>query len=67
MCIRDRYPAHGVGKIESIESKSIGGKRQDFYIMRILDNSMKIMIPVPNAETVGLRGLDVYKRQNKYT
>jgi CarD family transcriptional regulator len=51
------YPAHGVGKIESIESKSIGGKRQDFYIMRILDNGMKIMIPVPNAQTVGLRGL----------
>ncbi|HYA41628.1 MAG TPA: CarD family transcriptional regulator [Syntrophobacteraceae bacterium] len=51
------YPAHGVGKIESIESKSIGGKHQDFYVMRILDNGMKIMIPVPNAQTVGLRGL----------
>ncbi len=51
------YPAHGVGKIESIETKSIGGKKQDFYIMRILDNDMKIMIPVPNAHTVGLRGL----------
>ncbi|HOI94510.1 MAG TPA: CarD family transcriptional regulator [Syntrophobacter fumaroxidans] len=51
------YPAHGVGKIESVETKSIGGKKQDFYIMRILDNDMKIMIPVPNAHTVGLRGL----------
>lgn len=51
------YPAHGVGKIESIETKSIGGKKQDFYIMRILDNEMKIMIPIPNAEAVGLRGL----------
>ena len=51
------YPAHGVGKIESIESKSIGGKRLDFYIMRILDNDMKIMIPLTNAQTVGLRGL----------
>jgi CarD family transcriptional regulator len=51
------YPAHGVGKIESIESKSIGGLKQDFYIMRILENDMKIMIPIPNASTVGLRGL----------
>ncbi|NLI31669.1 MAG: CarD family transcriptional regulator [Deltaproteobacteria bacterium] len=51
------YPAHGVGKIESIETKSIGGKKQDFYIMRILENDMKIMIPIPNAETVGLREL----------
>lgn len=51
------YPAHGVGKIESIESKSIGGKSLDFYVMRILDNDMKIMIPLSNASSVGLRGL----------
>lgn len=51
------YPAHGVGKIESIETKSIGGKKQDFYVMRVLENDMKILIPVPNAESVGLREL----------
>ena len=51
------YPAHGVGKIESIESKTIGGNKQDFYIMRILENDMKIMIPIQNAEAVGLREL----------
>ena len=39
------------------ESRNVAGKRQDFYIMRILENDMKIMIPVPNATTVGLRGL----------
>lgn len=51
------YPAHGVGKIESVESKTIGGKKQDFYILRILENGMKIMIPVQNAGAVGLREL----------
>jgi CarD family transcriptional regulator len=51
------YPAHGVGRIECIESKDIAGKRQDFYIMRILENNMKIMIPIQNAEAVGLRQL----------
>jgi len=51
------YPAHGVGRIESIESKKIGGNRQDFYIVRIFENDMKIMIPVQNADTVGLRPL----------
>jgi CarD family transcriptional regulator len=51
------YPAHGVGKIEAIETKSIGGDSQDFYIMRILENDMKIMIPVQNADMVGLRPL----------
>ncbi len=51
------YPAHGVGKIESVESKTIGGKKQDFYVLRILENDMKIMIPVQNADAVGLREL----------
>jgi len=49
------YPAHGVGRIEAIENKEISGLKQSFYIMRILDNDMIIMIPTCNAENVGLR------------
>jgi CarD family transcriptional regulator len=49
------YPAHGVGLIESVESQEISGCRQDFYVMRILDNGMIIMIPTNNVENVGLR------------
>jgi len=49
------YPAHGVGRIERIESQEISGFRQDFYVMRILDNSMIIMIPTKNVNNVGLR------------
>ncbi len=51
------YPAHGVGVIEKIETKEISGHTQDFYIMRILDNNMKIFIPTKNAKNVGLRGV----------
>ena len=49
------YPAHGVGIIETIESKEISGCRQDFYTIRILDNNMKIMVPTQNVDNVGLR------------
>ncbi len=49
------YPAHGVGRIESIESRTINGDKHDFYIMKILDNGMVIMIPTMNVESVGLR------------
>lgn len=49
------YPAHGVGLIERIESQEISGCRQDFYVMRILDNGMIIMIPTNNVANVGLR------------
>lgn len=49
------YPAHGVGVIEAIETKEISNSHQAFYIMRILENGMVIMIPKNNAQTVGLR------------
>jgi CarD family transcriptional regulator len=51
------YPAHGVGVIEKIETQEISGCQQDFYVMRILDNDMIIMIPTNNVNNVGLRDL----------
>ncbi|MGD8387411.1 MAG: CarD family transcriptional regulator [Desulfobacteraceae bacterium] len=56
------YPAHGVGVIEKIESQEISGCCQDFYVMRILENDMKIMIPTKNVNNVGLREL-IAKRE----
>jgi len=49
------YPAHGVGRIEAIESRVVNGETHDFYIMKILENNMVIMIPTWNVESVGLR------------
>lgn len=49
------YPAHGVGRIEAIESRVVNGEKHDFYIMKILENNMVIMIPTSNVESVGLR------------
>ena len=49
------YPGHGVGVIEAIESKTISGREQLFYILRIVDDGMTIMIPTGNIDVVGLR------------
>ena len=49
------YPAHGVGCIEAIESKEINGECMNFYMMKIIENGMVIMIPTCNVESVGLR------------
>jgi len=51
------YPAHGVGKIEAIECREINGEEHDFYIMKIIENNMVIMIPTSNVDSVGLRVL----------
>ncbi|HHO47287.1 MAG TPA: CarD family transcriptional regulator [Desulfobacteraceae bacterium] len=59
------YPAHGVGIIEAIETQSIGGVDQTFYVMKILDNDMTIMIPTANCENVGLRSIISPKEVDK--
>jgi CarD family transcriptional regulator len=51
------YPAQGVGLIEAIETREISGQEQDFYIMKILENNMTIMIPVNNVKSVGVRDI----------
>ena len=51
------YPAHGVGVIERIENREISGCQEDFFVMRILENNMIIMIPSSNTKNVGLREL----------
>ncbi|MDX9786811.1 MAG: CarD family transcriptional regulator [Desulfobacterales bacterium] len=56
------YPAHGVGRINAIESKVVNGETHDFYIMKIIENGMVIMIPTSNVESVGLR--DVIKAED---
>ncbi|HZS40108.1 MAG TPA: CarD family transcriptional regulator [Polyangia bacterium] len=51
------YPAHGVAEITGIESKEISGAKQTFYILRILENGMRIMVPMKNVAAVGLRAV----------
>ena len=51
------YPTQGVGVVEAIETRQLCGQTHDYYILRILDSDMTIMVPVANAGQVGLRRL----------
>jgi len=51
------HPSHGVGEVTAIEQREIGGTRTTFYILRILDNGMKVMVPTTAATQVGLRAV----------
>jgi CarD family transcriptional regulator len=51
------YPLHGVGIIETIEKKVILGKRIEYYIITIINSGMKAMIPVDNADKIGIRSV----------
>ena len=58
------YPMHGVGNIESIEKKVVLGKRNEFYIINIINSGMNVMIPVNNADSIGIRSI-ISKREVK--
>ena len=49
------YPAQGVAEVVGIDAKEISGKIQKFYVLRVLDSDMRILVPVDKAEQVGLR------------
>lgn len=49
------YPGHGVGEINSIVVKNILGTEQKVYEITIMSSGMRIMVPVAQAEVVGLR------------
>lgn len=49
------YPGHGVGQIQAIESKEISGISISFYMIRILENDITVMVPTNKVAGVGLR------------
>lgn len=56
------YPNHGVGVIEQVAKKAIGGEESRFYCLRILSTDSTVMVPIGNTSTVGLRKV-LTKRQ----
>lgn len=59
------YPAHGVGVIESLQLRNVSGTQKKFYMLRIVDSEMTIMIPTENVATVGLRRIIGKEMVNK--
>ncbi len=51
------YPGNGIGIIEKIESKDVQGVKQKYYVLNMEEKRMKVLVPVKNAEALGLRPL----------
>jgi len=51
------YPGHGVALIKAVEEKTFTDGIQKFYVLEILENKMKILLPLKNTEKVGLRNI----------
>jgi CarD family transcriptional regulator len=49
------YPNHGVGTIENISTRAFGVNNERFYLLRLIYNSMTVMVPFSHVGDVGLR------------
>jgi CarD family transcriptional regulator len=59
------HPAHGVGEVTGIENKDLGGSHTLFYVLKIVDSGLKIMVPVTATAHVGLRRVMSQKEADK--
>jgi CarD family transcriptional regulator len=59
------HPAHGLGEVIAIEHREIGSMKGEFYILRILDNGMRVMVPKASAPAAGLRPVMSNKEAEK--
>ena len=49
------HPSHGVGQVEQIEERELGGTKSACYVLKIVDTGLKVMVPREAAARVGLR------------
>mgnify|MGYP001319063939 CR=1 FL=1 len=51
------YPAHGVGRIVSIEEREIAGMQLELFVVSFEKDKMTLRVPTNKATQVGMRGL----------
>ena len=49
------YPNHGIGTVENISTRAFGAQSERFYLLRLIYNSMTVMVPFSHVEEIGLR------------
>ena len=51
------YPAHGVGKIVTIEEQEIAGVKLELFVISFEKDKMTLRVPTAKATSVGMRSL----------
>ena len=59
------YPAHGVVEVIGVDTKEINATVCAFYVLKVLENEMQIMVPKQKAEQVGLRAVVTAQEANE--
>lgn len=49
------YPQHGAGVIEEISETAMGGETREYFVLRMCQGNLKVMVPADSTAEVGLR------------
>lgn len=49
------HPMYGAGILESVVQKKVDGVVREYYIMKLPERSMVVMIPTESSEAIGVR------------
>ena len=59
------YPAHGVGRIVSIEEQEIAGAKLELFVINFEKDKMTLRVPTSKLQSVGMRKLSEEKTVKK--
>lgn len=59
------HPSHGLAEVTAIEHREIGSVKGEFYILRILDNGMRVMVPRASSGAAGIRPVMTSKEADR--
>jgi len=49
------HPMHGGGIVDSIVQKKVDGMMRDYYVLKLPNRSMVVMVPTEGCEEIGVR------------
>jgi CarD family transcriptional regulator len=59
------HPSHGLAEVTAIEHREIGSMKGEFYILRIIDNGMRVMVPRASSSAAGIRPVMAAKEADR--
>ena len=51
------YPNHGAGIIESVDERIVEGEARQYFVLKLSQGDLKVLVPTDNTLVVGLRGV----------
>ena len=59
------HPMYGAGTVDSMVQQTVDGEARDYYILKLPNRSMVVMVPTDNCEDIGVRPVVDQEQANR--